>query len=280
MTHSVLSAVEALQVGLSHEVCHGINNAQERARCIAAAQAVLPLMSLSIAGPAILADPAILVREAIGHTECRLANQGEIKSTISSPTEIPALGARIGIHYPPPVRCGQSALHLLPHMQDEKSRHSMMLHMAQTVNEQLMSAESVIALHRRDAWLLTQLAGGMLEANMECTDAPVSIALSFDRATGVAVVELDGSCMAPALTAALSLLLRLGPPLRAVALAILGASELGGSVRDSEGASGALDALHTLGVPIVCSADGSSGGGGIAVWSGAEYCTAAQRTEH
>ena len=75
MTHRVLSAVEALQLGLTQEVRHGASCAKQRAQHVAYAQTASPRMLL------MLADPGILAREAIGHAECRVINHGEAKST-------------------------------------------------------------------------------------------------------------------------------------------------------------------------------------------------------
>ena len=83
MTHRVLSAVEALQLGLIEEVCHGVANAQQRAWHVADARAE-PSMAM-------IADPGILVREASGHAECRLVNGGEVKSSISDAMDVAVL---------------------------------------------------------------------------------------------------------------------------------------------------------------------------------------------
>ena len=109
------------------------------------------------------------------------------------------------------------------------------------------------------------------EAKVGNTDVPFATAPSFDRATGVAAIDLDATQLAPALEAALRLLLNLGEMLRAVALRVSCGSTLGGSFVASERAARALDALHALGVPIVCAADGGVGGVGMAVWSNADY---------
>ena len=76
MAHRVLSAVEALQLKVTQEVSHGTSCAQQRAQQVAHAQTVFPSM---VRPPA---SPGILVREAVGHAECRLINGGEAKSTL------------------------------------------------------------------------------------------------------------------------------------------------------------------------------------------------------
>ena len=60
MTHRVLSAIEALQLALTQEVCHGIRYAQQRASQVAATRSPASIMGRA------LADAEILVLEAAG----------------------------------------------------------------------------------------------------------------------------------------------------------------------------------------------------------------------
>ena len=103
--------------------------------------------------------------------------------------------------------------------------------------------------------------------------------IGFDRATGVAAVELNACGISPALEASLHLVLKFGTALRAITIRIVGSSALGRRLGASERVGGALDALQALGVPIVCSADGKVGGDCMAVWWTANYRISSEGTD-
>ena len=104
MTHRVLTAVEALQLGLTEEV-RCVANAQRRAWHVADAL---------IGSSGDDRRPRYSRGRVIGHAECRLVNGGEVKSSASDAMEVAVLG---GIRWSylrdmPPVQRGLRAIGL------------------------------------------------------------------------------------------------------------------------------------------------------------------------
>ena len=80
LTNRVLSAAEALDVQLTHEVQPGISATQQRARQVASLRVHVPQL-----------DPAadvMLAREALGHAECRVFHLNYAQPGVGSPAEI------------------------------------------------------------------------------------------------------------------------------------------------------------------------------------------------
>jgi enoyl-CoA hydratase/carnithine racemase len=81
MADTVLSALGALHVGLTHEACNGVGATKQRALQVVFACA-------QFNGPTpVLADWMILSAEAIGHAESRLLNGGEAKAAPGPPSD-------------------------------------------------------------------------------------------------------------------------------------------------------------------------------------------------
>ena len=259
-------------------------------------------------------NPSILEQEAHGHAECRLINQGDATSTLHDDTEGTArdmnmrwIELRARAHQMPPVPRGSARQKqpLLIHdrgIRLDESQQCLLLNTRHAAREQLlMTASPVIALGLCDVWPnCTLIPDSVAEAQkeqwrlwcclgndawpvferkpMRTVDAQRRAALSFNEVTGVAAVELNGSALVPALEAVLRLLVRLRSAVRAVAIHISGNSWPSArlSARTLEQTYRALDALHGLGVPVVCSADDSICGAGSAAWSAADYRVAGQ----
>ncbi|MDC0525473.1 enoyl-CoA hydratase-related protein [bacterium] len=303
MTHRVLSAGEALQLGLTEEAYHGTSYAQQRAQQVAHARTLCPRTVLT------RANPGIIAREAFGHAECRVINRGEAKSTL--PTEVVAHDMRWSEQRdasPLPRGSAQQVQPLLVIDRVGQFDGLVMLSTMEAAHKQLrMTASPVIilSLHnvcpsctsmpdwvkgvdsvaeaqeeerrlsccpRSDAWPIFEWK------SMRTADALRRTALSFNEVTGVAAVELDGSDLVLALNAALHRVVRLGSAVRAVVFHIAGNSWPSArlSARTLVQTDRALHALHSLGIPVVCSADESVCGASLVAWSAADYRVAGQ----
>ena len=306
MTNQTLSAVQALQLGLTDAVCRGVSLAQQCAQNVTAA-----LVSIDILSERVPADTMILAREAMGHAECRNLNCGEATAAIDSPAHLEPIKLEAVLCYGRLGRlvqrsslvlttanmsllwsltwfpCDGAELDGAPLDQRMAKHPTIALRWQDACTSSTLPTwpfefvSGAVELHAKRQRLSCCLHADMLpvcKAKMEGADAISATSFSFHGATGVAVLELEATCMAPTLEAALSRFRRLGPALRAVALNIVGGDNLATSVLTFERVGEALGALHTLGVPIVCSVDGHVQGVGKSVWSAADYCTAGERT--
>ena len=302
-----LGAVAACAAGLVQQLCAGVYATQLHARQIAARVSDSKHLAKAICCARAAIDLATLAREATGHAECMSTNGGFAKSKLQTHTS--AVEDSLNLRVVP--ESGSAPRGLAPMLlcvdgaECISENIGSLLCVDHAAHENLrLAARPMITLAQRDClgadrtptWSRVELAGSAVElrvqeqrlwcccleaasvceANVLWNHAPSPAVLSFDEATGVAAVELDGSDLVPALEAAPRLLLRLGPVVRAVALHIAGNSwplaRL--SSRTLERAGHALDALH--GVPVVCSADDNVCGAGSAMWSAADYRVAGQ----
>ena len=106
MADTILSALGALHLGLTHEACNGVRPTKQRALQVAVARA-------QFNGPtSILADWMTLAAEVIGHAECRLLNGGEAKGASGPPRDTLMIAcqrpARAGKVHGIPIRSATS----------------------------------------------------------------------------------------------------------------------------------------------------------------------------
>ena len=120
--------------------------------------------------------------------------------------------------------------------------------------------------------LLEQTEGG----SEVCCERLLPASVRFDQQRGLAMLTFDADnavrgC-AVRLNGAMALMAAFGPALRAIVIHISG-FDVGhsDSRRSRERMDGALDALHALSVPIVCSSDCELTGSALALWSAVDY---------
>ncbi|MDC0525429.1 phosphopantetheine-binding protein, partial [bacterium] len=294
-----LAAAHALTLGLVHAIRMGIQSTKESARRVAEHAG---LQRHSVMAGSYATHVQLVEQEAVSHMECQHVNSGLLMTarveyvSLVSPTTLALPNSAYTSTHRPLVWFLHDSTQL-----DGSSIHRVELPLC-ILNP--ANQHALVALCQQDTcsdsalapWL-TEAAGGAAELRAEeqrllCYRAeeqrllcylndgirPLrgetlgqTAALSFDRATGVAVVELKTLRTASALLVALSLLWRLGPTLRIIAIDTIGASQPCTSVRAEQWADRALDTLHNLGVPIVCSIDDNSGGAHPVPWSAADY---------
>ena len=294
LTDQRLTAARALMLGLVHAVCVGVCSAKESAR---RAAGYVGVQRQAVTDARCSVDARLLEEEAFSHMECQHINSGFITTAgVQHALPIPLTTLALPSRGNMPARWPLVFfLHDGPHF--DGSSRELPPHLLQVVSDHAVEKPVIAIMCRRDVCLNHSLPlwpigalGSAAELRVEelrlscCLNADVvpvheaklggaaalfATALSIDEANGVAVLE--PACMVPTLEAALSLLLRLGPALRAIALDIAGAGDPAIAVRTSGQMRRALDAMHALSVPIVCSADGKVGRGGMAAWLAADH---------
>ena len=295
-----MGAPAACAAGLVQQLCVGVHASQTHVREVATC--VLDSMHLAkticCARAAINAAP--LAREAVGHIECQVTNGGFAKSKLQTHAFV--------IEDSPNLRVvselGSAPRRLAPMLLCEESiseeiTSSFRVHVHDAAHKQLhLGARPLIAFGQRDhscadhsrievsggvVELRTQVqrlrrcclnakAASMCEAKTPEVHVPCPALLSFE-AMGVAAIEIGASGLVPALEAARRFLAMLAPAVRAVAFHVAGNSwpSTRRSARTLEQTSQAHDALHSLGVPVVCSADDNGRVAGSVAWSAADY---------
>ena len=279
MTNVMLSAMDALSIGLVDAVCEGVCGTQERALVVAGQWANCGAPGLALM-PA--ADASALVREALGHAECRLVLCGEARpSDVSAAIELewcasaqraarPSTAYHRGLGFVRTLReeSGGHQTCALPGFDEARDQLSFSVAMlghgdpgcmqlgvepvGQGVDAMVEAARLRLCLRTRCCSLVQPMTQPLLCGS--------SAAVGFDARVGVAFIRLTGVSdeggMAVQLAHAVSWVSALGPRARAI---ILAASRpvvrSSASRRTDEQMEHALRGLHALGVPILSGGD-------------------------
>jgi enoyl-CoA hydratase/carnithine racemase len=288
-----LDASAALAVGLVHATCKGALATQIHAREAARLEAVNVGLVAATCRLRALADSSVIASESMRHTECQLTNGGFAKSRFN------VLDGALDLHpvvhtdgcevTGPPLPLGDTVRLASGSMRLQAKQHMVPLRELQVitmsrsddcascatflwlVEANANAAELVGREHQLLLWLNNSF---FIQTRATCQPERTLVTLGFDVQTGVAAVELDATSIAQALEAAMLLLAKLGPVLRAVVLQIGTAScgyRLHASERTMDLMDRTLHSLQTLCVPTVCSADVEVVGIGLKVWLAADY---------
>ena len=240
-----LDATTTHAAGLVHQLCVGVTATQMHAREVArlASSSTNLITDLCIRRAPL--NLAVLAREAIGHTECQVANGGFVKSTITVHSS--RGGSHIDVR---PVATGAAGwaqctanVHELPSLQ-----------LASSTESYVQRPQVCLSLEAGSA--------PMHEVKMGHADLRPFVALNYDKMMGVAVIKVD-TAIALALQAASLCIKSLGPGLRAIKIQGAAHSELTASSRATDQVGRALGALHSIGVPIAGSKESA---GHFAAW--------------
>ena len=271
-----LEATAALALGLIHRVCAGVATAKRHAHEVARLAAKSDDLVMAVCCSRVPIDPDIVRREAVGHAECRLHNGGGFaKSTI--PSHACPLDGHLDMR---PVRP-------LPRQANAVCR-GWLGDVLSAEKARLLSLTSVgcaaeLAMESRRLCDVDQLLLVRQPDDCQARDV-LPAALEFDQSRGVARIILEARCsshrLSSSLHCAIRLLASIGPALRAIALRIhVATAAYVGSTRAWERMSVAIEELHALGVPIICSADGEIGAFSLAICSSADYLIAGRHTK-